>query len=91
VYLEDTPKSLAQLEQAAQSGDVEGLIAPAHSLKSTSANLGALALSEMAKRIEHGARTRQLAAEPVLLVAEVGSEFRRVTAELKRLLAMSSV
>jgi hypothetical protein len=45
----------------------------------------------MAKRIEHGARTRQLPAEAVLLVAEVGSEFRRVTAELKRLLTTSNV
>ena len=90
VYLEDTPKSIATLEHAASAGDVEGLIAPAHSLKSTSANLGALALSEMAKRIEHDARTRQMHAEPVMLVAEVGTEFRRVSAELKRLLTTSS-
>jgi len=91
VYLEDTPKSITALEHAAQANDIEGLIAPAHSLKSTSANLGALGLSDMAKRIEHGARTRQLPAEAVLLVAEVGSEFRRVTAELKRLLSTSNV
>jgi signal transduction histidine kinase/CheY-like chemotaxis protein/HPt (histidine-containing phosphotransfer) domain-containing protein len=87
VYLEDTPRSIAQLETAAASNSIDGLIAPAHSLKSTSANLGALHLSDLAKRIEHGARTGRLGGEPVLLVAELGVEFRRVSSELNRLLA----
>jgi HPt (histidine-containing phosphotransfer) domain-containing protein len=87
VYLEDTPKSIAQLEHAAAANSIDGLIAPAHSLKSTSANLGALGLSEMAKRIEHGARQGRLGGEPVLMVAEIGVEFRRVSSELNRLLA----
>jgi HPt (histidine-containing phosphotransfer) domain-containing protein len=85
VYLEDTPKSLAALARAAASGGVEGLVGPAHSLKSTSANLGALALSEMAKGIEQGARQGRLAAEPAVLVAEAQAEFRRVAEELGRL------
>jgi signal transduction histidine kinase/CheY-like chemotaxis protein/HPt (histidine-containing phosphotransfer) domain-containing protein len=85
VYLEDTPKSLAALARAAASGRVEGLVGPAHSLKSTSANLGALALSEMAKGIEQGARQGRLMAEPAVLVAEAQSEFRRVAEELGRL------
>ena len=87
VYLEDTPGSLAILERAAQTGDVEGLVGPAHSLKSTSANLGALALSEMARKIEHGARSKSLEGEPVLLVAELAAEFQRVAAELRRVVA----
>ncbi len=87
VYLEDTPQSVAALERAAQANDVDALVAPAHSLKSTSANLGALALSDMARRIEHGARQQKLDAEPVLLVAELSGEFQRVAAELRRVLA----
>jgi signal transduction histidine kinase/CheY-like chemotaxis protein/HPt (histidine-containing phosphotransfer) domain-containing protein len=87
VYLEDTPRSIAQLEKAAQTNSLEGLIAPSHSLKSTSANLGAISLSEMAKRIEHGARSGHLPGEAVLLVAELGAEFRRAAAELKRIVA----
>jgi CheY-like chemotaxis protein/HPt (histidine-containing phosphotransfer) domain-containing protein len=87
VYLEDTPKSLALLERSAAEGDAEALIAPSHSLKSTSANLGALQLSEMAKRIEHGARSGNLGGEPVVLVAQLTAEFQRVQNELKRLLA----
>ena len=87
VYLEDTPRSLALLERAAQSAELEGLVAPSHSLKSTSANLGALGLAEIAKRIEHGARVGKLGAPAVVLVAELAAEYRRVEGELKRLLA----
>jgi signal transduction histidine kinase/CheY-like chemotaxis protein/HPt (histidine-containing phosphotransfer) domain-containing protein len=85
VYLEDTPRSLAQLERAATEGGTEGLVAPAHSLKSTSANLGALGLSELAKRIEHGARLGALPDDPAALVAAAQAEFRRVADELRRI------
>jgi signal transduction histidine kinase/CheY-like chemotaxis protein/HPt (histidine-containing phosphotransfer) domain-containing protein len=91
VYLEDTPKALAALEQAAARGDNEGLIAPSHSLKSTSANLGALGLSELAKRLEHGARSGSLGNEAPIIVAEIKRNFERVTVELNSLLAKSAV
>jgi len=91
VYLEDTPKAIAALEQSASRGNVDGLIAPSHSLKSTSANLGALMLSELAKRVEHGARGGTLgASEAPILVAEIKRSFQRVTAELNSLLAKSA-
>ncbi|HWT14927.1 MAG TPA: ATP-binding protein [Patescibacteria group bacterium] len=86
VYLEDSPKALAILERAAATNDLDGLIAPAHSLKSTSANLGALMLADMAKRIEHGARSGTIG-EPVLLVAQLTHEFQRVSMHLRQLLS----
>jgi signal transduction histidine kinase/CheY-like chemotaxis protein/HPt (histidine-containing phosphotransfer) domain-containing protein len=86
VYLEDSPKALGILERAAAANDLDGLIAPAHSLKSTSANLGALMLSDMAKRIEHGARSGTIG-EPVLLVAQLTHEFQRVSMHLRQLLS----
>jgi CheY-like chemotaxis protein/HPt (histidine-containing phosphotransfer) domain-containing protein len=88
VYLEDTPKNLRTLEQAASRQDTAGLIAPSHSLKSTSANLGALNLAEIAKRIEHGARSGALpdAAEHVRALS---LEYGRVAAELRNLLVKS--
>ena len=92
VYLEDTPKAITTLEQAASNGNVEGLIAPSHSLKSTSANLGATSLSELAKRVEHGARAGTLNAnEAPILVAEIKRGFQRVTHELNALLTRSSL
>ncbi|UXI68100.1 ATP-binding protein [Tahibacter amnicola] len=88
VYLEDTPKNLGMLEQAAARNDVNALIAPSHSLKSTSANLGAMTLAEIAKRIEHEARSGTLR-DPRALVRDLAREYGRVSAELRNLLARS--
>ena len=69
---------------------------PSHSpqprMKSTSANLGAMGLSELAKRVEHGARAGTLnAAEAPILVAEIKRGFQRVTHELNALLTRSAL
>jgi signal transduction histidine kinase/CheY-like chemotaxis protein/HPt (histidine-containing phosphotransfer) domain-containing protein len=85
VYLEDTPKNLKLLDTAAERGDIQAMIAPAHSLKSTSANLGAMALSDLAKLIEHGARAGTLR-DAVGMARQAGVEFRRAAEELERLL-----
>jgi len=90
VYLEDTPKNVALLEQAALQRSMEGIIAPSHSLKSTSANLGALRLSELAKRLEHGARTGELT-EPLILVSELKREYQQVASALTELLSKDRV
>ena len=84
VYLEDTPKNLGILVSAAERGDVQAMIAPAHSLKSTSANLGAMALSDLAKLIEHGARAGTLR-DSLGMARQAGTEFRRAAEELQRL------
>ena len=87
VYLEDTPKAVALLEQAAVRGQRDGIIAPSHSLKSTSANLGAIRLSEIAKRLEHGARSGDLGGEAVALVNELKREYQQVAVALNELIA----
>jgi signal transduction histidine kinase/CheY-like chemotaxis protein/HPt (histidine-containing phosphotransfer) domain-containing protein len=87
IYLEDTPKAVALLEQAAAQGQRDGIIAPSHSLKSTSANLGAIRLAELAKRLEHGARSGELGGDPVVLVNELKREYQQVFAALTELIA----
>jgi signal transduction histidine kinase/CheY-like chemotaxis protein/HPt (histidine-containing phosphotransfer) domain-containing protein len=87
VYLEDTPKAVALLEQAAAQGRREGIVAPSHSLKSTSANLGAIRLAELAKRLEHGARSGDLGGDPVIIVNELKREYLRVATALNDLIA----
>jgi HPt (histidine-containing phosphotransfer) domain-containing protein len=57
VYLEDTPNRVAQMHQAFQGGDAETLIREAHTLKSSSANLGAMRLSALAKQMELAGRS----------------------------------
>jgi len=85
VYLEDAPQLIAQLEQAALGPDFDALREAAHSLKSSSANLGAMALSAAAKRIELGARLQSLD-RPAVAVALVVSEFDRARRALQAFL-----
>jgi HPt (histidine-containing phosphotransfer) domain-containing protein len=84
LFLEDAPVHIERLRVAAAASDVPAMVAPAHTLKSSSANLGALALSIVAKRIEFGARTQSLA-KPTLAVLMLENEFRRAKAALTAL------
>ncbi len=86
VFLEDAPSHLAKLDAALASHDVAGLVGPAHALKSSSANLGAMQMSAAAKHIEHGARDGSLV-QPHVAVKVLAYEFRRAESELRSLLA----
>ena len=81
VFLEDSPRAIQRLQSALEPLDLQGLITPAHSLKSTSANLGAMELSAIAKQIEIGSRQKTIK-DPGRLVLELGREFERVRAAL---------
>lgn len=85
LFLQDAPAHLKRLEAAASANDIAGLVAPAHTLKSSSANLGALALSAVAKRIEIGARGQALA-RPAVAVLMLENEYKRAKAALEALL-----
>jgi signal transduction histidine kinase/CheY-like chemotaxis protein len=82
VFLDTTPPLIAKLEAAALGPDFDALREAAHSLKSSSANLGAMALSAAAKLVEHGARMRKLD-RPVVAVALVSGEYARVAEALR--------
>jgi signal transduction histidine kinase/CheY-like chemotaxis protein len=82
VFLEDAPNLLAQLERAALAPDFSALREASHSLKSSSANLGAMALSAAAKRIELGARMETLD-RPAVAVAILTDEFEKARAALQ--------
>jgi len=56
LFLKNTPDVLKNLREALDENDIETLSRLAHSLKSSSASLGALDLSEIAKRLEIDAR-----------------------------------
>jgi signal transduction histidine kinase/DNA-binding response OmpR family regulator/HPt (histidine-containing phosphotransfer) domain-containing protein len=81
LFFEDAPVHIQRLQAAVAANDVPAMVAPAHTLKSSSANLGAIALSHAAKRIEFGARTESLA-RPALAVLMLENEFRRAKAAL---------
>src|SRR5690606_7610629 len=74
LFLEDTPRLISTLEAAAAGPDFDALRDAAHSLKSSSANLGAMSLSAAAKRVELAARERSLE-RPAVAVALISNEF----------------
>jgi len=55
-FLEDASSRVARLRQAVAAGDAETLTLEAHTLKSSSASLGAQSLSVLAKRLEEMGR-----------------------------------
>jgi HPt (histidine-containing phosphotransfer) domain-containing protein len=86
VFLDDTPPLIRQLQEASVAADLPELRALAHSLKSASANVGALALSAAARRIEHDARAGTLE-RPAVAVALLIAEFARARIALGGYLA----
>ncbi|MCB1738080.1 MAG: response regulator, partial [Gammaproteobacteria bacterium] len=59
-YLGETPKLLADIDAAIATGDAAALRLAAHSLKSSSANMGAMALSESGRELENLGRDGQI-------------------------------
>jgi HPt (histidine-containing phosphotransfer) domain-containing protein len=55
-YLEDGHAQVAAMQAGLASGVVEDLVRPAHTLKSSSANVGALQLAEACRELEAAAR-----------------------------------
>ncbi|KMM77273.1 histidine kinase [Xanthomonas sp. NCPPB 1128] len=76
LFLADAPLLIQRLEESAATAQSDALREAAHTLKSSAANLGALALSAAALRIESGVRTGTLD-RPVVAVALVIAEFAR--------------
>src|SRR5690606_36373640 len=81
IFLEDTPRLVRALENAASGPDYDALREAAHSLKSSSANLGAMSLSAAARRVELAARERSLE-RPAVAVALIANEFARARQQL---------
>jgi HPt (histidine-containing phosphotransfer) domain-containing protein len=82
LFLEDAPRLIAQLESAASQPDLDAMRDAAHTLKSSSANVGAMALSTAAKRVELGARAMKLD-RPAVAVALVIAEYARARMALQ--------
>jgi len=55
-YLKNTPTLLLEINQALEEEELSALVLPAHSLKSSSANLGAMQMSALARGLEKAAR-----------------------------------
>src|SRR2546427_1385865 len=84
LYLSNAPGMMKELLEAAERGETTTVHRVAHSLKSSSAMIGALRLSELCKKVE--ARARQAAeGEGVEGLHEIEAEYGRVVAALESL------
>jgi signal transduction histidine kinase/CheY-like chemotaxis protein len=88
VYLDETPRKLGLLEQAAANTDAAAMIAQAHTLKSSSDNLGARALAGLARQLEEGLRGGSIDPSAAQAYIErIAGEYRRVAERLRALTA----
>ncbi|HJR10012.1 MAG TPA: ATP-binding protein [Rhodanobacteraceae bacterium] len=82
-YLRDGETRMRNLHEAASRGDSAEVGKLAHSLKSSSANLGAMPLSTRARQVEEAARSGTLAS-PVDSVAALEKLYANAAAALKQ-------
>lgn len=86
IFLEDTPLRIKELQDSLKAGDSGKFVRAAHSIKGSSANLGAMLLRSVAEKLEHQARTDGLGGVAPL-VAEIIAQFSRADFELRKLIA----
>ena len=67
IYLNDSPNLIETIKQSVADGDAKTLEEAAHSLKSSSANIGASRVSELSKELEQFGRQQALEAAHKLL------------------------
>ena len=63
-FLDDGVEQVAALRAAVATSDMPALVRPAHSLKSSSFNLGAMQLGELCKELEELARSNVVVDAP---------------------------
>ena len=82
-YLSSTAPLLVTLKEAYSAKDIEGTQNSAHTLKSSSANVGAIKLSELCKELEIGCRNNTLE-NAAFLISSIESEVTLVTDALNK-------
>jgi CheY-like chemotaxis protein/HPt (histidine-containing phosphotransfer) domain-containing protein len=81
MYLEETPQELSRMQSVLAQDTLKGLIRPAHSLKSSSAQLGAHRLAELFKELEMMGLDEAYERARTLL-EEIHNEFEHVQQDL---------
>ncbi|MCW8891159.1 MAG: ATP-binding protein [Sedimenticola sp.] len=83
-FLDAAPALIREVEAGILDGDAQQIIMPAHSLKSSSANVGAKQLSETARQIEMAARQQDLSCITILF-ERLREHFDDASKELRKL------
>ncbi|MFZ5594947.1 MAG: response regulator [Pseudomonadota bacterium] len=83
VFLAAVPQRLAAMREMAQSGESQALLREAHTLKGSSANLGAVALSNLCKGLEESCRDG-MPADALFRLEKIVEEYGHVESVLRR-------
>jgi CheY-like chemotaxis protein len=76
IYLKESPRVLQNMEQALQNGHMRMVFQLAHTLKSSSANLGALSLADLCRKMEGAGDLPP--SQRDRLMASIQNEYNRV-------------
>ncbi len=88
-YAQQAPSQVERIEAAARAGDIEAMVRPAHSLKSSSANVGAMQVSALAREIEQDAREARRTAA-VSALPELREALGRAIAAIEPIVAQET-
>jgi HPt (histidine-containing phosphotransfer) domain-containing protein len=86
LFIKHAPEKLLAIEKAAKIGDAKAMQIAAHGLKSSSAYVGALRLSEMCKELEQAGRSDDLD-KAVEKAEAIKAEYERARDELDSLIS----
>lgn len=84
-FIQDASNKLNELKEHVKNDDAEKIFSVSHSLKSSSANLGAMQMSEICKMLEMESRNGSTKGA-VELVTSLGEVFKGTSEELKLLI-----
>jgi HPt (histidine-containing phosphotransfer) domain-containing protein len=76
-YLGETPDQLAAINSAIEADDAAALVRPAHTLKSSSATLGAMQLSALGRELEVAGRSESLARNLATTAEAAGATWQK--------------
>jgi two-component system, sensor histidine kinase and response regulator len=82
LFVKEVPSELEALREAAQRGDAQNVEQIAHTLKGSSANMGAIRMEALCTELEEMGRSEELAAVPAQ-ISRLEEEFGRVRAVLE--------
>ncbi len=86
-YLADGAGHVKAIEGARSADDAEAMVRPAHTLKSSSATLGAARLAATARELEMAARTGSLAGKGTTAAERVQAEWEATSDALRSWIA----
>ncbi|NJN76519.1 MAG: response regulator [Synechococcaceae cyanobacterium RL_1_2] len=84
-YLDTSPELISEIETSSQGNDLVSLSRAAHTLKSSSASVGAMALSLASKELETAAKGEEVEAEAIMfLIQRIHRQYALTTVALNQ-------